>query len=44
MPIDGEQAIAWFSEAGYRFLPVEPEHAAAVARLAWPIIRIRSAF
>lgn len=33
MPIDGEQAIAWFREAGYRFLPVEPEHAAAVARL-----------
>lgn len=33
MPIDGEQAIAWFRLAGYRFLPVEPEHAAAVARL-----------
>lgn len=33
MPIDGEQAIAWFRKAGYRFLPVEPEHAAAVARL-----------
>lgn len=33
MPIDGEQAIAWFREAGYRFLAVEPEHAAAVARL-----------
>lgn len=33
MPIDGEQAIAWFREAGYRFLPVKPEHAAAVARL-----------
>lgn len=33
MPIDAEQAIAWFREAGYRFLPVQPEHAAAVARL-----------
>ncbi|MBK6924800.1 MAG: type II toxin-antitoxin system VapC family toxin [Thermomonas sp.] len=33
MPIDGEQAVAWFREAGYRFLAVEPEHAAAVARL-----------
>jgi PIN domain nuclease of toxin-antitoxin system len=33
MPIDGEQAIAWFKEAGYRLLSVEPEHAAAVARL-----------
>ncbi|MBS0461332.1 MAG: type II toxin-antitoxin system VapC family toxin [Proteobacteria bacterium] len=33
MPIDGEQAIAWFREAGYRFLAVQPEHAAAVARL-----------
>lgn len=33
MPIDGEQAITWSREAGYRFLPVQPEHAATVARL-----------
>ena len=33
VPIDGEQAIAWFREAGYRFLAIEPEHAAAVAQL-----------
>ena len=33
MPISGTQAIAWFQQAGYQFLPVLPEHAAAVETL-----------
>src|SRR5690606_12860290 len=33
MPISGDEAMRYFQEAGYRFLPVEPEHAAAVGGL-----------
>lgn len=33
MPISGKQAIQYFSEAGYRYLAIEPEHAAAVEDL-----------
>ena len=33
MPISGTQAVAWFKQAGYQFLPVTPEHAAAVETL-----------
>ncbi|OGT89022.1 MAG: twitching motility protein PilT [Gammaproteobacteria bacterium RIFOXYA12_FULL_61_12] len=33
MPISGEEAIAHFRAAGYQFLPVEPEHAAAIEGL-----------
>lgn len=33
MPISGERAVGHFHAAGYRFLPVEPEHAAAVESL-----------
>jgi PIN domain nuclease of toxin-antitoxin system len=33
MPVSGEAAIAWFRQAGYGFLPIEIEHAAAVAAL-----------
>ena len=33
MPISGTAAIAWFNQAGYQFLPVLPEHAAAVETL-----------
>lgn len=33
MPISGEQAWRWFQAAGYRALPVEPEHALAVEQL-----------
>jgi PIN domain nuclease of toxin-antitoxin system len=33
MPISGKQAIQYFSEAGYRYLSIEPEHAAAVEDL-----------
>lgn len=33
MPVSGEAAIAWFRQAGYSFLPIEIEHAAAVAAL-----------
>ncbi len=33
MPISGPQAMAYFQEAGYRFLAVEPEHACAVGAL-----------
>lgn len=33
MPISGEDAVGYFREAGYRFLPIEPEHAAAVESL-----------
>ena len=34
MPVSSQDALGYFREAGYRFLPVEPEHAAAVADLA----------
>lgn len=30
MPLSGKQAASWFREAGYRFLPVTAEHAAAL--------------
>lgn len=33
MPISGTDAIGYFRAAGYQFLPVEPEHAAAVETL-----------
>ena len=33
MPISGEDAMRYFREAGYQFLPVEPEHAAAIEGL-----------
>lgn len=33
MPISGEEAVRYFQAAGYRFLPIEPEHAAAVETL-----------
>jgi PIN domain nuclease of toxin-antitoxin system len=33
MPISGAQAIDYFRAAGYRFLAIEPEHAAAVENL-----------
>ena len=34
MPISGQDALRYFSEAGYRLLPIEAEHAAAVDGLA----------
>lgn len=33
MPLSAQIAIGYFRQAGYRFLPVEPEHAAAVETL-----------
>ena len=33
MPVSGQEALGYFREAGYRFLPIEPEHAAAVEAL-----------
>ncbi|RKT46838.1 type II toxin-antitoxin system VapC family toxin [Thiocapsa rosea] len=33
MPISGSDAIGFFRTAGYQFLPVEPEHAAATETL-----------
>ena len=33
MPVSGQDALHYFQESGYRFLPVEPEHAAAVEDL-----------
>ncbi len=30
MPVSGQDALRYFNDSGYRFLPVEPEHAAAV--------------
>lgn len=33
MPIFGQDALLYFRESGYRFLPVEPEHAAGVEEL-----------
>jgi len=33
MPISGETALGYFRDAGYRLLPVSPEHAAAVENL-----------
>jgi PIN domain nuclease of toxin-antitoxin system len=34
MPVSSQDALGYFRESGYRFLPVEPEHAAAVEDLA----------
>lgn len=34
MPISGAEALAYFEQAGYRLLSIEPEHAAAVEGLA----------
>lgn len=33
MPISGEEALRYFQESGYRFLPIAPEHAVAVETL-----------
>jgi PIN domain nuclease of toxin-antitoxin system len=33
MPISGQDALRYFQESGYRFLPIEPEHAAAIEEL-----------
>ena len=33
MPVSGQDALRYFRQAGYRFLVVEPEHAAAVETL-----------
>lgn len=30
MPVSGQDVLRYFGESGYRFLPVEPEHVAAV--------------
>lgn len=33
MPVSGEAAMGYFRAAGYKLLPIEPEHAAAVEAL-----------
>ena len=33
MPVSGKDALRYFTESGYRFLPVEPEHTVAVEDL-----------
>lgn len=33
MPVSGQDAVRYFRESGYRFLPVEPEHAVMVEDL-----------
>lgn len=33
MPVSGQDAVRYFRESGYRFLPIEPEHALAVEGL-----------
>lgn len=33
MPISAQEVLAYFKEAGYRFLPVDEEHAAAAEDL-----------
>lgn len=33
MPVSSQDALRYFRESGYRFLPVEPEHAAATEDL-----------
>jgi len=33
MPVSGQDALRYFRESNYRFLPVEPEHAAAIEEL-----------
>lgn len=34
MPVSSQDALRYFQESGYRFLPIEPEHAAALEDLA----------
>jgi PIN domain nuclease of toxin-antitoxin system len=34
MPVSGRDALAQFSAAGFIFLPISPEHAAAIDKLA----------
>ncbi len=34
MPVSSKDALRYFQESGYRFLPIEPEHATAVEDLA----------
>ena len=34
IPVSGQDALRYFQESGYRFLPIEPEHAIAVEGLA----------
>ena len=34
IPVSSQDAVHYFRESGYRFLPVEPEHAVAVEGLA----------
>lgn len=33
MPVSGQNALRYFRQAGYRFLAIEPDHAAAVETL-----------
>lgn len=33
MPISGSEALVYFEQAGYRLLPIEPEHTVAVGEL-----------
>lgn len=33
MPVSSQDALRYFRESGYRFLPIEPEHAVAVEDL-----------
>ncbi|MCA1926457.1 MAG: type II toxin-antitoxin system VapC family toxin [Thiobacillus sp.] len=33
MPVSGQDALRYFRESGYRFLPIEPEHAAGIEDL-----------
>lgn len=33
MPVSGQDALRYFKAAGYRLLPIRPEHAAAVEQL-----------
>jgi PIN domain nuclease of toxin-antitoxin system len=33
IPVSGDEAFGWFRRAGYRRLPVTPEHASATERL-----------
>lgn len=33
MPVSGQDALHYFRKAGYGFLPIEPEHAAAIEDL-----------
>jgi PIN domain nuclease of toxin-antitoxin system len=34
MPVSSQDAVRYFRESGYRFLPVQPEHAVALEELA----------